>query len=51
MCKMYDARARLLFCKSKPVVFLEFSLPFSSPSSDFKVPIDRGQETTVTNVL
>ena len=31
------ARAKLLFCQSKPIAFFTFSLP--SPSSDLKVPI------------
>ena len=31
-----DARAKLLFCQSKPISFLPFSLP--SPSSFLKLP-------------
>ena len=34
--KKCDARAGLLFCKSKPTSFLPFSLP--SPSSLLKLP-------------
>ena len=34
--KKCDARAGLLFCKSKPTYFLPFSLP--SPSSLLKLP-------------
>ena len=34
--KKCDARAGLLFCKSKPTYFLTFSLP--SPSSLLKLP-------------
>ena len=36
--KTRDARAKLLFCQSKPVAFLPFSL--MSPSSLLKVPGD-----------
>ena len=36
-----DARAKLLFCQSKPIAFLPFALP--SPSSLLKLPnIGRG---------
>ena len=35
--KKRDARAKLLFCHSKPIPFLPFSL--TSPSSLFKLPI------------
>ena len=34
--KKRDARAKLLFCQSKPIAFLPFSLP--SPSSLLKLP-------------
>ena len=34
--KKRDARAKLLLCQSKPIVFLPFSLP--SPSSSLKLP-------------
>ena len=34
--KKGDARAKLLFCKSKPIAFFQFSLP--SPSSLLKRP-------------
>ena len=37
MSKKRDACAKLLFCKSKPIRFLPFSLP--SPSSLLKLPI------------
>ena len=36
--KKRDARAKLLFCLSKPIAFLPFSLP--SPSPLCKLPID-----------
>ena len=36
--KKRDARAKLLFCQSKPIAFLPFSL--TSPSSLLKLPID-----------
>ena len=35
--KKRDARAKLLFCQSKPIALLSFSLP--SPSSSFQHPI------------
>ena len=35
--KKRDARAKLLFCQSKPIGFIPFSLP--SPSSLLKLPI------------
>ena len=35
--KKRDARAKLLFCKDKPIAFLPFSLP--SPSSLLKFPV------------
>ena len=35
--KKRDARAKLLFCKDKPIAFLPFSL--SSPSSLLKFPV------------
>ena len=35
--KKRDARAKLLFCQSKPIAFLPFS--FSSPSSLLKLPL------------
>ena len=34
--KKRDARAKLLFCQSKPIAFLQFSL--ASPSSLLKLP-------------
>ena len=34
--KKGDARAKLLFCQSKPIAFVPFSLP--SPSSLVKLP-------------
>ena len=37
MCKKVWSRAKLLFCLSKPITFLPFSLP--SPSSLLKLPI------------
>ena len=36
--KKRDARAKLLFCKSKPITFLLFSLPLLSPLSLLKLP-------------
>ena len=39
MYKKRDARAKLLFCQSKPIAFLRFSLP--SPSSLLKLPNDK----------
>ena len=40
---MRDARTMLLFCQSKPIAFLPFSLP--SPSSLLKLPTDFGDIT------
>ena len=40
--KKRDARAKLLFCQSKPIAFLPFSLP--SPSSLLKLP-ERAKES------
>ena len=37
--KKRHARAKLLFCLSKPIAFLPFSLPSPSPSSLCKLPI------------
>ena len=39
--KKRDARAKLLFCQSKPIsiVFLPFMLPLLSPLSFLKLPI------------
>ena len=36
MYKKRDARAKLLFCQSKPIAFLPFALP--SPSSLLELP-------------
>ena len=38
--KKRDARAKLLFCQSKPIALLPFSL--TSPSSLLKLPYDAG---------
>ena len=38
MYKKRDARAKLLFCQSKPIALLPFSL--RSPSSLLKLPIN-----------
>ena len=35
--KKRDVRAKLLFCKSKPIYFLPFSFPLPSPSSLVKL--------------
>ena len=43
MQKKRDARAKLLFCRSKPVAFLPFSLP--SPSSLLKPPVVGGNNS------
>ena len=40
MYKKHDARAKLLFCQSKPITFLPFSLP--SPPSLLKLPNGAG---------
>ena len=40
---MRDARTMFLFCQSKPIAFLPFSLP--SPSSLLKLPTDFGNIT------
>ena len=37
--KKRDARAKLLFCQSKPIAFLPFSLPLPPSSSLLKLPI------------
>ena len=39
LAKKRDARAKLLFCQSKPITFLQFSLSSPSPSSLLKFPI------------
>ena len=47
--KKRDARAKLLFCLSKPFAFLPFSL--TSPSSLLQLPIDNPEGGTVCNLI
>ena len=45
--KKRDARAKLLFCQSKPIDFLPFSMP--SPSSLLEFPITTRRRTTLVS--
>ena len=47
--KKRDARAKLLFCQSKPIVFLPFSL--TSPSSLLKLPLKIKMIRTLLSVV
>ena len=44
--KKRDARAKLLFCQSKPIAFLPFSLPFPSSLLNYFFPDKQGPHTS-----
>ena len=46
--KKRNARAKLLFCQSKPIAFLPFSLPL--PSSSVKLPKEASNAAEIETV-
>ena len=48
--KKRNASAKLLFCQSKPIAFLPFSLPLPLPSSSVKLPKEASNAAEIETV-